>query len=474
MSAAVIVSKEALVSRRNSKVIALYLSVVFVMLAAIAVGVNRTNNFEAERAAAAQRDRDIWNDQGPRNAHKAAHFARYAFKPIPTLSSFDPGSIDYAGQAVWLVAHVQNPAEFRYAEGQGDLARFVTLSPAWVMQHIVPLVLILLLFGAYAGEREDGTLRQAMTHGAAPGVLFRGKLASASLSLLSLLLPISLFVLVAVFVFDKGASQSDLSLRLVGLFFTYGVYFAIYALLAIGVSALCSSRRTAAICLFVMWCMMTVLAPRFAADVAVTATPHPNGVDALKTIQDIRFGYMNNPEAQEQRKAEFLERYGVTKVEDAPVDFRSDFLLATEEYGNPLFDEYYAKIADRYHAQERSMQLLSVFSPTIPTINLSSGLAGADRYHHADFIAGAEENRRVTIRQLNEDLLYKGGKNAILYESDINLWRTIRDYPATMPSLGEFFPQYLKMFGILLLWAGAAFLFARWAAYRACNLEAVK
>ena len=474
MSVSVIVRKEALVSRRNSKVIVLYLSVVFVMLAAIAVGVNRTNNFEAERAAAAQRDREIWNDQGIRNAHKAAHFARYAFKPIPTLSSFDPGSLDYAGQAVWLVAHVQNPAEFRYAEGQGDLARFVTLSPAWVMQYIMPLVLILLLFGAYAGEREDGTLRQAMTYGGSPDILFRGKLASAFFSLLSLLLPISVFVLIAVFVFDKGSSQSDLSLRLVGLFFTYGVYFAIYALLAVGVSALCGSRRTAAVCLFVMWCVMTVLTPRFAADLAVTATPHPNSVDAIKTIQEIRFGYMNNPEAQEQRKAEFLERYGVTKVEDAPVDFRSDFLLATEEYGNPLFDEYYSKIADRYDDQERSMQLLSFLSPTISTINLSSGLAGTDRYHHADFISGAEENRRFTIRQLNEDLLHKGGKNAFFYESDINLWRTIRDYSAITPNLGEFLPQYLKALGILLLWAVAAFLFARWAAYRACDLEAVK
>ena len=474
MSVSVIVRKEALVSRRNSKVIVLYLSVVFVMLAAIAVGVNRTNNFEAERAAAAQRDREIWNDQGLRNAHKAAHFARYAFKPIPTLSSFDPGSLDYAGQAVWLVAHVQNPAEFRYAEGQGDLARFVTLSPAWVMQYIMPLVLILLLFGAYAGEREDGTLRQAMTYGASPDILFRGKLASAFFSLLSLLLPISVFVLIAVFVFDKGSSQSDLSLRLVGLFFTYGVYFAIYALLAVGVSALCGSRRTAAVCLFVMWCVMTVLTPRFAADLAVTATPHPNSVDAIKTIQEIRFGYMNNPEAQEQRKAEFLERYGVTKVEDAPVDFRSDFLLATEEYGNPLFDEYYSKIADRYDDQERSMQLLSFLSPTISTINLSSGLAGTDRYHHADFISGAEENRRFTIRQLNEDLLHKGGKNAFFYESDINLWRTIRDYSAITPNLGEFLSQYLKALGILLLWAVAAFLFARWAAYRACDLEAVK
>lgn len=474
MSVSVIVKKEALVSRRNSKVIMLYLSVVFVMLAALTVGVNRTNNFEAERAAAAQRDREIWNDQGLRNAHKAAHFARYAFKPIPTLSSFDPGSIDYAGQAVWLVAHVQNPAEFRYAEGQGDLARFVTLSPAWVMQYIMPLVLILLLFGAYAGEREDGTLRQAITYGASPNILFRGKLASAFSSLLSLLLPISVFVLVAVFVFDKGSSQSDLSLRLVGLFFTYVVYFAIYALLAVGVSALCSSRRTAAICLFIMWCVMTVLAPRFAADLVVTATPHPNSVDAIKTIQEIRFGYMNNPEAQEQRKAEFLERYGVTKVEDAPVDVRSDFLLATEEYGNPLFDEYYSKMAERYDDQERSMQLLSFLSPTISTINLSSGFAGTDRYHHADFVTGAEENRRFTIRQLNEDLLHKGGKNAIFYESDINLWRTIRDYSATTPNLSKFLPQYFKALGILLLWAVMAFFFARWAAYRACDLEAVK
>ena len=66
------------------------------------IGVQRVQAFEAERAAASTADRKIWVEQGADNPHAAAHFSRYAFKPVPILGLFDPGALDTAGVAVWM------------------------------------------------------------------------------------------------------------------------------------------------------------------------------------------------------------------------------------------------------------------------------------------------------------------------------------------------------------------------------------
>jgi ABC-2 type transport system permease protein len=121
------------------------------------IGVQRVQTFEAERAAASAADRSIWVGQGADNPHAAAHFSRYAFKPIPTLGLFDPGALDTAGVAVWMEGHYQNPAQFRRIEDAPLGLRVAQFSPAWVLVLLGSLAIIVALHGIIAGEREDGT-----------------------------------------------------------------------------------------------------------------------------------------------------------------------------------------------------------------------------------------------------------------------------------------------------------------------------
>lgn len=479
MKAGVIAEKETLVARRDKRLWALSVGVTIVTVAALAIGINRTASFEQERMAAARSDKAVWLDQGARNPHEAAHFSRYAFKPIPTLSSFDPGAIDFAGIAVWLEAHIQNPSRFRRAESTGDLSRFVALSPAWVLQIIIPLMVILLLFASYAGEREDGTLRQLMSYGVSPKAVFSGKLRGASSALLKLLLPVFVLVALAVFVFDTGYPQDDLPVRLALIVVTYAVYLFVFAMLTIGVSALSNSRRSAAISLLSIWCVLTVLVPRLANDAAVYARPQPDSYETWRDLLEIKAEYwgvipafgVELTEIRKREMAEFLERFGVSSVDDAPVSFGAWELQASEEYSNPLYDAYYAGLNETYSRQEATRSWLSAFSPTIPVMALSSGFSGSDRLHHYEFVKSAEENRRVVIRQLNEDLIHNSGGNPLAYESPNGFWREISDYEDGLPALTNFALDYLPHLLVMLAWAGGAFLFARWAAFRAATME---
>lgn len=91
------------------------------------------------------------------------------------IEFFRPGVLNYEGVAIWLEAHKQNFATGRPADDMTPLARFGELSLGFVFQALVPLVLILMAYAAFARERETGTLRLLLATGMAPGQLFVGK-----------------------------------------------------------------------------------------------------------------------------------------------------------------------------------------------------------------------------------------------------------------------------------------------------------
>ena len=95
-----IVHKELKIYWRSGVFVALTAALTGLILMSVMLSVQRVSAFERERASAVAADRAVWNEQGVKNPHGAAHFARYAFRPTPTLAAFDPGVADYAGMAI--------------------------------------------------------------------------------------------------------------------------------------------------------------------------------------------------------------------------------------------------------------------------------------------------------------------------------------------------------------------------------------
>lgn len=469
MSPDIISKKEKIIMGRNRFTNAIYLATLLLMLVALFLSWQRTEMFELERATAANHDREVWLNQGERNPHSAAHFSRYAFKPIPSLSAFEPGAIDYSGLAIWMEAHRRNPATFRYAEGAGELANFVSLTPAWIMQAIIPLVIILLLFPSYAGEREDGTLRQLLSHGISLRAISNGKIRAALYTILKLLLPLSFLIFCATILAEAGASQLDQLLRLILLFCVYGFYFMIFAFIAIGVSAKTSNRRSSAITLFTLWFFFIVVAPKLTNDLATYTVPQPKGFDVNQSLSEARGAYSKDKEYQEEKRQEILDQYGVVDVNELPVNYRGYALQTNEEYGDLLYDQVYNQLGKTYKKQENVLGVLSVLSPTTVLKQLSAGLAGTDRLHHDVFAWEAELHRRYIIKMMNEDLMFNAvdGGN---YSAGKELWSQVIDYQGQMPSFMSLISSYISMFGILTLWAFLAFLFARHSTLKIHNL----
>ena len=473
MISEIISSKEQTIMGRNRFTNVIYMTTLVVMLVAIFLSWQRIDTFERERISAVADDHEVWVNQGERNPHSAAHFSRYAFKPIPAMSTFEPGVIDYSGLAVWMEAHRRNPAAFRYAEGAGDLSNFVSLTPAWIMQVILPLVIILLLFSSYAGEREDGTLRQLLSHGISLKSIFQGKLRAALYVVLKLIIPLAFIIMVATIVFQTGVEQIDQFLRLIILLGMYALYFMIFAFIAIGVSARSKSRRSAAISLFTIWFVLIVVLPRFASDAATFIVPQPNGHEVEKSLSEARSAYSKDEAYQELSRQQILDKYGVSVMSDLPINYRGYILQKSEEHGDPLYEEVYNNLGAVYEDQETILDVLSLLSPTTALKQLSAGLAGTDRIHHDTFALEAELHRRHIIKQMNEDLMLNGAEAGNSYTTNIELWDQIADFQGESPRFLSLFSYYISMFGVMIFLTIIAYLFARRSTLRINDLEAV-
>lgn len=211
--------------------------IVVLLLTALAVGWQRQAALQAERVTAQALDYDDWLAQDARHPHDAAHQGMHVFKPEPPLSIVDPGIGPYVGSTLWLQTHRQSETKFRPAQDATGLQRFGTLSGAWVLEVLGPLLVIILGFNAFAGEREQGTLRQVMSLGVSARTLLAGKAVALASSIAILLLPAALSGAAAALYQSESSRLADTIARLSSLFLGYAAYVGIWVFVVLAVSA---------------------------------------------------------------------------------------------------------------------------------------------------------------------------------------------------------------------------------------------
>ena len=169
-----IARKELLDMLRDGRFRVLAGLVPVVSVVSLGAGWKAYADLAAQHRTAQQATREQWLTQPKKNPHSAAHYGVYAFKPASPLAMVDTGIDPYVGVAVWLEAHKQNEMKYRPAQDRTAVQRFGSMTGAEVLQVLVPLFIVLMAFSAFAGEREQGTLRQLLSVGARPRDLALG------------------------------------------------------------------------------------------------------------------------------------------------------------------------------------------------------------------------------------------------------------------------------------------------------------
>lgn len=454
------------------------LPVVLVLMGLLGVlstilSIQRAAESERDRIAAEATDRETFANQGERNPHSVAHFSRFAFRPLAPISALDPGIGPYAGVAIWLEAHYQDPANLRAAEDRVELGRLADLSPAWLLQVLLPLLIIALAFDALAGERERGTLPLLLGGGASARVLLRGKALALAIVFVVPLLLLALVQLPAAW--SEAEARGDLLLRLLGWTTGHALYLGIWITLALAVSMRVSRARTALVALLAMWTLATLIAPRLAIGVAEDMAPVPTAGEFSAAISsDLREGIDGHDPADARREAfkqKVLAEYGVERVEDLPVSFAGLALQEGERYGHIVFDRHFGALADTYRAQERWRRLGVIAGPLPALQQVSMAAAGTDIGHHVDFMAQAEAQRRVIVRTLDEDLIEHGAGKDMAYMADASLWTRVPEFAYALPHYAGLAARQWADWLLLVAWL----LLALWLASRsAARAEAAQ
>lgn len=463
--------KELMLARRETLVLILGAVCAVLLAVATLAGMQREAEFARERAAAEHADRAVWMNQGDRNPHSAAHFSRYAFRPSAPLALMDPGISDFAGVAVWLEAHFQDPAEFRRAEDSGELARYVPISPASLFLIALPLLIFVALYASIAGEREDGTLRQLVASGAGVKTVYAGKFIAG----LRLVLPVFAVVFVLTVAVSLAATPApvgmDTVVRIIAMLLLFLAYLGCCIAIAIAVSACFRTRQGALLGLVCTWAVMTVIGPRLAADVGASLTPPLDARTVTRDLEAASYTYYNDEDRQEQIKQDLLHEYGVAAVEDLPIEYGAYTLQVSEELSFPEFDRVYASVAARHRAQNDIARLFAVLTPMIPAANLSRGIAGTDSIHQSDFVTAAESHRRDMIKLLNEDYMVNAGAAGYGYTADAGLWERFSDFDHPPLTLAQSWSAYLTDLVLLLAWLAFAVVAAYALVRRAFRAE---
>lgn len=440
------------------------------LLVSFALGWKHHRDTSAQHEQARQATRRQWLNQGEKNPHSAAHYGVYAFKPKMPLSLVDQGVDNFTGVAVWLEAHNQNEFRYRPAQDATAVERFGELTAATVLQILLPLLIILLSFAAFAGEREAGTLRQVLSLGVRKRDLAFGKALGVAGALALLLVPATVIGVAALSFTDGGGATSDHTFRMMLMGCGYLLYFGTIVAIALAVSAQAPSSRFALIALLGLWITSSLIIPRAATDISRRIHPTPSAIDFATRIEyelknDVN-GHSPSDHRLRELEARTLRQYNVERLEALPVNFAGISLQEGEEHGYKIFDKHYSGLWNTFASQNRVQQLAGVVAPLLAVRSLSMGLAGTDFTQHRDFAQSAEGYRRTLIKTVNEDITYNSKTGDTGYTAGRSLYEQVPAFQYTAPGVAWVLSNQLLSVVVLLAWFAAAALLMIFATTR--------
>lgn len=465
-----IARKEFIETLRDRRFFVSALIVGGLLLAALALGWQHSRQIERQHRFAQELTQKQWLNQETKAPHSAAHYGVYAFKPQMPLSFIDRGIESFTGVAVWLEAHKQNDFRYRPAQDQTALARFGELTAATVLQILLPLLIVLLAFNAFSGERESGTLRQILSLGVPAKNLAFGKVLGMTGVLALLLVPAVFVGAAALMLNGSGANESFGAWRFALLIVGYLFYLGIFVAAALAVSALAASSRVALLALLGFWIFSCLIAPRAATDIARKVHPTPSAFEFVNAMEtDIRSGTDgHNPSDKRlaDLKIEMMRKYDVSRLEDLPVNFDGIALQAGEDFGNRIFDRHYGDLWNQFERQDAARRIFAVFAPHLAVSSLSRGLAGTDFAQHRSFAVAAENHRRMLIRTINNDVTKNARYGDTAYKANADLWRKVPEFQYAAPDAASIIKQQIGSVVILSAWFALAVLAMVWATGR--------
>ena len=441
---------------RDSSSMAIAIGLILMLASSLYLSHHQFQVRHAQQQKAETISQAQWAEQPDRHPHRVSHFGDFVFKPEHVLAGFDEGANAFTGHVLFLEPHRQNSANFNDATESSALLRFGQLTPAYVLQILMPLVLIFVGFSIVSQEREQGSLQQLIASSVKPHQIIFGKLLALAIPNLILILLLGaagmLFVTLKV-----GSIPSDTASRIALLMLSYSLYLLIWCVAIIAISTMVKHSQSALILLIALWLVFCIASPRLSYEIAHQRYPTPSLVEAdfaaeaaLKTIGD---SHNPNDPHFNTFKNKTLKQYGVEKVEDLPINYNGLLMLEGERLSTQVYSEQHQRITSLMMQQSRLVNTLAWANPAIAIQQFSRAVSSSDLAHHQQFLADAEQQRYKTVQYLNElqahEVKHENDKEQRISAA---FWHKAPRENIILPSIQFAMPALLQSIAVLITW----------------------
>lgn len=436
--------------------------VLLLLLVAAWTGFRNYQSLADKREKANQTARAAWLSQPEKNPHSAAHYGTFAFRPKSDLSFLDTGLDTYTGASVYLEGHRQNDTKFSAAEDATVLIRFGEMTVAFVLQLLIPLLIIFLCFSTFTREREENTLKLLVSQGASMADLYWGKVLGFS-RVVGLVVGPSLLLAGGLLFAQTGFQPTTDSLLRLALFaLIYAFYFFLFVAGSLFVSARSESSRGSLLTLLGVWIVACVLLPKATANLGESLFSIPSSYAFNRQIhKDGEKGIDgHNPSSARAKELEkkILAQYGVDSVSKLPVNFDGIVMQEGEKYTSLVYQKHFGALQEQFQKQNSLATVVGFLNPYLAVRDLSMGLSGSDYEHFLDFKAKAEQYRFGLVEGLNNEMKTFSKTGDWDKKVSRDFWTKTPDFTYQLPSVGWALGRHalsglaLLLFGGLLLW----------------------
>lgn len=436
------------------------MTVLLFCLLSIGAGFTKYTETNAQVKEYRKQVREQWEHRPAKHPHRMAHYGYLVFRMAHPLSIFDNGMDDYLGNVIFLEAHKQNSANLSEAGSSGILVRFGTFSSAFILQCIVPLIILFSGFGLIAQERENATLKILITQGASGTTIVRGKILGLWQFSLLFLLPVLPVVLVTAMM--SGISGwDDLTVRLLVILLGYMIYYFFISTLTVLVSAVSRSSSLALVCLIGSWLLLVIFFPKGIQFAAQNLYPVPSRI-AFETVLEkdiLKAGDSHNPDDPHFNKIKdsLLVRYNVKSTNELPFNYSGFVMKEGERISSQIYIRHQKELEETFASQQRFSELSAFIDPLMAVKNVSMTASGTDYFSYTRFQKQAEEYRYRLAQKMNDLQIEKisnikpekGGPAAIV---DAGNWKKFPDFSYRYVSFRESFAGQWIPAAALVFW----------------------
>ncbi|MBH0056284.1 DUF3526 domain-containing protein [Pseudoalteromonas sp. SWXJZ94C] len=351
-------------------------------------------------------------DQPDRHPHRMVHYGHYAFRTPAPLSTLDPGIDAFTGNSIFLEGHRQNSAMFADNRQGTALTKLGSLTPAFIVQTLAPLLLILIGYSAISRERELQTLPYLLSQGTSGLTLIAGKGLALICVVGLILIPLMVSSLFTVL---NGESLLAVASFILG----YALYLFVWVLLILLASSVFSKNSGSFTALIFLWILLCIVMPRVASTTAATVVPSQGKIEtdfAVKAeLRKLGDGHNANDPAFKQFKQSLLKKYNVETLDELPVNFRGVVAGESEAKQTAVLNKF---AEQRMQAELKQTQLSRNFgwvTPMVAIKSLSMIVVGTSIETHHRFLRETEQLRFDFVQGLN-----KVHSEKLTYQDDIN------------------------------------------------------